>query len=680
MIYKKFTNLFFLIIYSILILLSLNSLIGAIIYYFYKLNNIAVVFTLIISFTIFIIAQKKYKIISATLSIFKNNNQTSNLNTSNSKKNKIINYFLFFAYLITISLCFYILFKNNTVSSISSPWQVLPKNFFVLYSLATLLLLFIIVRQNKSHTLDVNPIILIILYYFLSFSIILIIYQLNYGFDSFIHQATEKLINSNGAVTPKPLYYLGQYSLVVILHKITGLSISLIDKLITPLLSSIYLPLTFYLIVQKFINNNFIKLKNTYLTSLFILALPYSFFTFTTPQNLGYFYLVLIILLSLKSFNKNILILMFLFSFTALLIHPLAGVPAVLFSFLILIQYVFYNKKVNKNIFALFGAVIFLTIISIPLMFYYVQYSIGSKMPTIKNAKTQIQQISNNFPWQQSFILNFIYFYKWNLIPVIFFLVILGIILYFKDKKINFKQILYNNWFAYFLMSISLYLSYLLTKFLNFNFLINYERSIFPKRVLIIATLFLLPFIILTIYKFIEKILKSEKIIKYPMLLFIASLICSSFYLSYPRFDNYENSHAHSTSISDIKAVKWIEKNAHSNNYIVLANQQVSAAAINEFGFKKYYKIINKNTKKIEQIFYYPIPTGNILYQYYLRMVYDKPLKKTAKQAMSLVNADKAYFVLNKYWWAYDKIVAQAKLQANKYKDIDKKIMIFEFQ
>ena len=61
-------------------------------------------------------------------------------------------------------------------------------------------------------------------------------------------------------------------------------------------------------------------------------------------------------------------------------------------------------------------------------------------------------------------------------------------------------------------------------------------------------------------------------------------------YLSYPRFDHYHNSRGFSVGRADINAVRWINDHAENDDYIVLANQQVSAAAIREFGFKKYFK------------------------------------------------------------------------------------------
>ncbi|MBU4375668.1 hypothetical protein KKH38_04155, partial [Patescibacteria group bacterium] len=143
----------------------------------------------------------------------------------------------------------------------------------------------------------------------------------------------------------------------------------------------------------------------------------------------------------------------------------------------------------------------------------------------------------------------------------------------------------------------------------------------------------------------------------------------------------YFNSRCFSTSKNDIEAVNWIENNTESD-YIVLANQQVSAAALREFGFKKYYSppLIDKERGSGGEVFYYPVPTGGPLYQYYLDMVYEKPSRETMAKAMDLAGVSEGYFVLNKYWRAFDKILEEAKLEADSWEDIgDGDVFVFKY-
>jgi hypothetical protein len=148
-------------------------------------------------------------------------------------------------------------------------------------------------------------------------------------------------------------------------------------------------------------------------------------------------------------------------------------------------------------------------------------------------------------------------------------------------------------------------------------------------------------------------------------------MITASLYLSYPRMDNYHNSHGYSISEQCLEAVDWIEKDA-KKEYIVLANQQVSVAALEKFGFDRYHK---------KNIYFYPIPTSGKLYDYYLDMVYKKASFKTMKEAMEYAGVEQGYFVLNKYWWAFPKIKREAELEATNVKEIgDGDIFIFKYE
>ena len=103
--------------------------------------------------------------------------------------------------------------------------------------------------------------------------------------------------------------------------------------------------------------------------------------------------------------------------------------------------------------------------------------------------------------------------------------------------------------------------------------------------------------------------------------------------------------------------------------YIVLADQAVSAAALRELGFKQYFR---SNDKSIaEQIFFYPIPTGGALYQYYLKMVYESPSRQIAEEAAKLAGVDKVYLVINDYWFDSASLIAKAKQTADSWRSIN---------
>ena len=76
-------------------------------------------------------------------------------------------------------------------------------------------------------------------------------------------------------------------------------------------------------------------------------------------------------------------------------------------------------------------------------------------------------------------------------------------------------------------------------------------------------------------------------------------------------------------------------------------------------------------------IFFYPIPTGSPLYQYYLNMVYKNASAETLREAMQLVGAQRGYFVLNRYWNDFDRIVAEAQENLQLLYSINNAIFIF---
>ncbi len=643
-------NLYQKINYRFIIITSLISLWGAIIYKIYSLNWPGILLSLFLAILSFIIIEilfknKKEK----TEEDYKKEKQTIN-----RKSFLIVFWGLNIFYIALVFACFYILYTSRTADALISPWEVVSKYFFLFYFLATLVL-FLNLFYFKTKNL-----ILLNIHFFLSFSVAWIVYQIGYGFDPFIHEATMDLIDKKGKVEPKPFYYLGQYSLIIIFHKITSLPIAWLDKLLVPFLAAASLPFVFWQFLQKWLVDT--KINNVVI--LFLLILPFSFFILSTPQNLAYLFLILTIFLGLTCKNLPELTVVFLLALNALFIHPLAGIPAVIFSLFISI----YNSELKRFKKTIYSLLYILLALSLPLSFYIVNNNHGAASE---------QAVSNNFlpswwpkfilPNQGDFILNFVYAYKFNLAFLISVLIATGLIIAYKYKKTC--RTLWINFFSF----LSLLIAYILTTQLPFNFLIYYERKNYTNRIIFTSVLFLLPFILIAFYALIEKLKNKNKFIKIPFFLFLILLVPISLYAAYPRLDRYHNSHGYSVSQTTLEAVSWIENDAQGRNYIVLANQQVSVAALNKFGFDRYYK---------NDIYFYPIPTGGQLYQYYLDMIYEKPAKKTMAEAMDMAGVKKGYFVLNKYWWAFEKIKNEAKLESDSWNVIgdDDKIYIFEYK
>ena len=693
---------------KIISLIALLTFFGGVLYRLYQLNYVGIFLALILTVITYILLKKINKVKKILDFRFL---------ISNFKKIQYLDILLLTFYFLLFSINLYILFQSTTTESIISPWEVVPWYFFLTFTLTTLLLVLIILktkllniayfpaRNRYAHSVAGG--LLLTSYFLLSVSVALIVYKLGFGFDPFIHQATENLIAQTGAVDPKPLYYLGQYALVVIVHKLTFIPITLIDKLLVPVLAAILMPYTVYQAARSLNADE----KAALLVAVFTLALPFTIFTVTTPQNLAYLFTLLLILISfihrknatstnflsshflfiVRSFSEGLLLTSL--ALAALVTHPIAGIPAVLFVVMLLAQKYIKNKKL---LFISYFLLLTFVVFALPLAFHFnTQTSeIITQTQAATTFKLSLPQLF--LSGTGSIWLNFAYLYGFNISLIIFLFIVAGTLLRLRSQKITSYFFLLQPkadppradtsfYSPYLLTALALFVSYFITSYVDFSYLIDYERGNFAERILIVATLFASPFIITALATALKNILAQEPIVKYSLLCFFVFLLSGSLYLSYPRYDDYHNSRSFSTGHADIAAVRWIAQNARDDNFIVLANQQVSAAALREFGFKKYYQT-NKG-----QLFYYPIPTGDALYQFYLKMVNEQAnnppqasqagrARKTALEAAHLVGVDTVYFVINDYWFGFEKILAEAKYEADSVQSISEgKVFVFKF-
>lgn len=635
-----------------LLLISLTAIFGAIIYYFYALNWFGAAATLILTASTFFLLAGRF------------------LKAPFNKKNYLIlnkKYLIFFLiYLSFAGLTFLSLYSSQSTKSLISPWQVLDWRFFAFYLSASLVLILALREKNVGPT---GKLFLLSLHYFLSLSIAVIIYQIGYGFDPFIHQATMELIDKKGLVTPKPPYYLGEYSLVIILHKISGLTIYWLNKILVPLLTAIFLPVTLY----RFLNHETTKINpatpvtsgaSQFLAILFLLGLTFSPFTVTTPQNLSYLFLLLTIFAGLGRDNPLWVLIL---SLATAAIHPLTGIPAILFAAYIILRK--YQTKLRPLTIKIITFLIFLGgAFALPLALLSANDHNSKKIAggfnllfePFKNLFTTLSPSG-----REDWLSNFLYFFG-NNYSLLLLLVIAGSLWYFYHLKPR------PAWRPLVLTNLALIIAYVLASQIRFHDLINYEQTNYAERILVLVLLFCLPFIGIALTSLIRRIQSAEKITRSLWLVFGLALLGASLYFSYPRFDKYFNSRGYSVGNNDLLAVETIAQTAQGP-YIVLANQQVSVAALKKLGFDHYYQTQNG------EIYFYPIPTGGPLYQYYLEMVYKKPDRATMAKAMDLAGVNEGYLVINKYWYESAKIINEAKLNADNSKTINDDVYIFKY-
>jgi len=631
----------------LLLILSAIIIPGSIIYYFYQLNAYSLSFIIIL--------------ISGMICFFwlKNKKPTAKIQISWPKLN-FIQSAVFVGYLLLIVFLFKILIDSRSGLAVPTPWTLIDKRIFILYFSATFILLifFFNCKLNKCWKK-----ILLSVHFFFSFSVAFTVYRLGFGYDPFIHQKTVEIISQNGYILPKPFYYLGQWTLEVFIHKTFLISVNWLDKLLLPVLSAVLMPAIFIDSIKK------IKPSAV----LFFLAIPYSFFTFTTPQNLCLLFSLIIIFLSWRYLNQKNLSWWWLgsLSVVSLLIHPLTGLPVFLFA---LGVYFFKNPTKLKSTFKIALAIFSSAVI--PLAFWFLnllgRYRLSFDFNSERITNNLSDFFSNLFYLKNNFrsVFDLIYFYGFNwrifmiiLITVCFIVFRKKIIDIFNHKK-NFKLIK-----IYLIAFIITGINYVLLKnLLVFEELIYYERFDYAKRLIILMFFFLYPVFLIFISYIADKIRKKTLFIRLSFSCLAALLITAGFYLSYPRYDNIFATHGRNVSIYDFSAVQLI-KEKETEKYSVLASQNTSVAAVRLYGFSPIYN----------GQFYFPIPTGSKLYQCFLNMVNDQPKIEYIRQAKKITDVSTIYFVIPAYWHNSEQIIKQAKNLADKHYSIENQIHIFKF-
>jgi len=642
--------------------ISFLMIFSALIYYVYALNWLGIFLSIFLSIISIIYLNKAFPDLVQK--------EALEANKSTGYQFEKQNFLLLLIWALFLGAALIELLIARSYRPLITPWEVVSSRFFFFFILSSGLLWLITLKDSFTKKLKLF---LVSIHYFLILIVAAVVYKIGYGYDPFVHEATMNLIAQNGVVTPKTPYYLGQYGLIVILNKCLGLSIALLNKLLVPLLAAVLLPGAIY----KFSKNLFLETKINsaiqlgapWLSTIIILSFLAPLFIITTPQNLSYIFVILALLSGL---NKESHVKTFIFALTAAAIHPLAGIPALIWSFWLFLKKYTTNKLPHNRL--LNTLTITLSIFLTPLALFFAS---GQKISNFKLGFEPIIIPLLNFfkldgAGREDWLLNLTYLLQKNYSFLILALMVAGLIVFIKKQK----QIkLAENINGALIIGSSLFFGFILSSQIAFSQLIVYEQDSYAKRILIIILLFFGPLIILLINQLINQVLNDRRFfVKTTWFIIGLVFLGTNLYLSYPRFDKYFNSRGYSTSAFVLKAVEVSEKQKTNENYVVLANQQVSAAALKVFGFNNYYD------SSVGPIYFYPIPTGGPLYQYYLQMVYNSPDQETAYKAMDLAGTKELYLVINKYWYESDKIIKAAKVTADSWLEIaDHEIYIFKY-
>lgn len=478
-----------------------------------------------------------------------------------------------------------------------------------------------------------------------------IVYDIGYGFDPFLHRATVSHIAEHGTITPKPLYYIGEYALELIGIKIFQIPLFTLNTLLAPLLAS------FGIVVALANRQAITRAPGLALASLFFL--PLAAFVQTTPQALAFIFTAWTLFVHARP-----RITPAIFAFAAVLTHPLAGIGAVIYVVLLAfddIPDIYRPWRIAGITLATIAAAL-----SIPIAFTIqaelAQLEIRFSFANI--FKVWQLPIDTFFTTQYNAWGDIAYSFIGNAFLIVLVLAVVGVALTPKTTY---------GWYVPGLVALATFVNFMIISLgFDFTYLIAYERLDFALRLLTLTTLFLLPYVAVLLVVAWQKLRLSPVGLRLGAVILFAIFFTANIYGAYPRHDNYARSAGFNVGPTDFDAVTAIEKMAGSEDYLVLSDQALAAAAVQELGFKQYYS---------NDIFFYPIPTGGPLYQLYLDMVEDRPSRETMESAMDLTDVNLAFFAIHDYWWQAPQIIENAKAVADDWLAVgDGDVTIFIFR
>ncbi|MBI5655083.1 hypothetical protein HZC53_05535 [Candidatus Uhrbacteria bacterium] len=516
----------------------------------------------------------------------------------------------------------------STSDSIRTPWPLLPPGTLLAVALGWLAVI-VSAWVVKSRALTAIQTALAI---FATTAIVPLVYRIGFGFDGFLHIASEKIILETGTLSPKPLYYMGQYVFTTWLHRLLDLPLDQVDRWLVPFGAAILLALAVYLGRRK---------SDAVLLPATLLLLPLAPFIATTPQSFAYLLGLAAVILVRGRFDGYVSpIPGIILAAWSVAVHPLAGVPF----FLVVLALSFWPKK-NMRLFRTRQILAWLTVVgsacAVPAMFYVLGLRGGTQinwdLNALFNSQPWLELGKNLLPWIGN---HFALWPSWSSliahsVSAILLLASVGSVFAAKDDERGHAILLMVSAFLFILASTVLKATG------EFAFLIEYERSSYADRLWIMANMLLAAAALPALSKILGRVRRGPPLLGTALLTLLLAASAALTYDALPRNDALVTGRGWSVGQADLEAVRTIDRDAERQPYTVLANQSVSAAAVVQFGFKRYH----------DQIFYYPIPTSGPLYDLYLRMTYKEPTRDTVSDAGALGGTKLVYVVLNDYWW-----------------------------
>lgn len=537
-------------------------------------------------------------------------------------------------------------------AALRSPWHVVHPLFFVCIALSTLGVCTLAALGMRRLALIVG-----ILHTAICATVAMMVYQLGFGFDSFIHQRTEHDIFLSGAVYPKTPYYIGQYVLVVMAAHLTHIPTVLWDRLLVPLGYGLIMP-----VVAVWTTRHFFHKRTSTIALVGALLFPFGAFVVTTPQGWSYLLALLTLAASIVLLpDRRAVFFMIGGTLATITVHPLTGIPL---AGIMCLLYATQHKKTTRPILQSMGVALVLG--GVPLAFI-INGWLGSTLSVSFDVNGLVQIAKEVFSWRPALRTGSAWLDTvvwWHVLAPVLIAVAAGYA-YARAPQTRQQQIQ-----PLFVGAALLVGGFGILSCFRFSLGGDTGGAAFPFRFRMLELALLVLFIpaVMALPSLWQRVSRSP--LTRVMALFAICLVATAnVYAAYPRVDRTEPTKSFAVSASTMHAVTYIHDSA-TEPYIVLGNQTAAAAAIERFGFEAYYA----------GNFYYSHESSAPDLDAFFYAMNRLPGLDVVYRAMDFAGVDQVFYVVHDYWNGSERIVAEAQKIAGQSTAIDDgKIWIFRF-
>lgn len=482
--------------------------------------------------------------------------------------------------------------EGRVEGPVYSPWHHLPTSHIWMYGLMTVYSIFLLWQQRVV-------VLVAGLWMWSTASLAALFYPLGFGFDPFLHRAAAEAIWIDGTISPLRPLYVGQYVWYVEAGHLLGVKFLWLDRFLLPLGSAIALGRWAYLMRAD---------KRVALLPM-IGLIPTFFWMFTVPVHLAFLVAMLTVLWwprarSVKSLGQLLVVGLMIF-----LIHPMIGIP-----FLVVVGGWYFNWSGV----VMAGGAVTLTYLAF-IIFAWQQgggfeISVEAGLAGLFYSPYEVANLAE-VPWLTRF------FYSWQYVMGYGWWLLLCWAISQKKREEN-------RWLLWLSVGAAL-LAVLIATTLKFADIISFEQLEFARRYVVLAQILLVLYVIQII---------SPKII-YAMLM--VPFVIAGFWLSYPQLNAYARFLSRNVTSEDYVLVRTIEGRAPGG--VVLSDQLVSAAALDEFGFSALTGADGMSLR-------YALPTGGWLYDQYFQVMTGRLLMSELSAKLAEAGVNEFVFVVHDSW------------------------------